>query len=507
MFASLLLASATPPKRLAVSGTHFTFAGEPVFLAGANQPWLHYGADFGNHRPTVADYCRLKNDYLQPLRDAGGHSMRFWLFVEGASGIPLYDADGMVNGTDAAGSLAEDMRKYVRLAASMDVLVTWCLWNGAVLRDPRTMAMILEPSGAKLRSFIDNALTPLVAALADEPGIGSWEIMNEPEGSVLAGASDPEPCFDTTPLKGSGAGWAQLDGHKGAHPIPMKYLQRFVAWQSAAVHAAAPAALTTVGSWNAKASSDEQGFRNYWSDRCLALAAGAPPGCSDVPPAPGTYSCAQQKSWGKCDAKANPWMAGFCCKTCFGCAAGCGRAGDGGAGRTALDFAEIHSYSANGGWDSMSPFVGRNATQYGLDKPLVIGEFPADALNGGLTETQLYEFALLGGYAGAWGWALDGRGPGGTVGNSTRIIGDGIAGVRARTGFTVGGAAPPDSCPPPPAAAPYAPQPRPACTDNPPAGNSYTCAQQKSWGKCGDPFMRGFCCRTCFGCAGILQCG
>ena len=43
--------------------------------------------------------------------------------------------------------------------------------------------------------------------------------------------------------------------------------------------------------------------------------------CSDVPP-DHRYSCAQQKSWGKCDVKANPWMAGFCCKTCFNCTAG-----------------------------------------------------------------------------------------------------------------------------------------------------------------------------------------
>lgn len=30
------------------------------------------------------------------------------------------------------------------------------------------------------------------------------------------------------------------------------------------------------------------------------------------------------KAWGKCDTAANPWMKGFCCKTCFDCAAGCG---------------------------------------------------------------------------------------------------------------------------------------------------------------------------------------
>ena len=76
--------------------------------AGANQPWLHYGSDFGNNRPSEVDFCTLKNDYLLPVQRAGGHTLRFWLFVEGSGGIPSWSADGSrVNGTDAAGSLAE----------------------------------------------------------------------------------------------------------------------------------------------------------------------------------------------------------------------------------------------------------------------------------------------------------------------------------------------------------------------------------------------------------------
>ena len=50
------------------------------------------------------------------------------------------------------------------------------------------------------------------------------------------------------------------------------------------------------------------------------------PSCADISPPPGQYTCAQQKGWGKCDVVANPWMAGFCCKTCFDCAPNCGKA-------------------------------------------------------------------------------------------------------------------------------------------------------------------------------------
>ena len=43
-----------------------------------------------------------------------------------------------------------------------------------------------------------------------------------------------------------------------------------------------------------------------------------------------------------------------------------------------------------------------------------------------------------------------------------------------------------------------------SCSDHPPPG-SYTCAQQASWGKCDQSFMRGFCCRSCHSCQGGCQ--
>lgn len=49
----------------------------------------------------------------------------------------------------------------------------------------------------------------------------------------------------------------------------------------------------------------------------------APP-CVDVAP-DAQYTCEQQAGWGKCDVKANPWMAGYCCKTCFKCDGKCGK--------------------------------------------------------------------------------------------------------------------------------------------------------------------------------------
>ena len=78
-------------------------------------------------------------------------------------------------------------------------------------------------------------------------------------------------------------------------------------------------------------------LRKTWLDEvCVRGHPGAPPpppptpgpptpGCEDErPPSSRQYSCAQQKGWGKCGES---WMKGYCCKTCFGCASGCGRLG------------------------------------------------------------------------------------------------------------------------------------------------------------------------------------
>ena len=55
---------------------------------------------------------------------------------------------------------------------------------------------------------------------------------------------------------------------------------------------------------------------------------------------------------------------------------------------------------------------------------------------------------------------------------------------------------------PPPAAARPAPTPAAAagCTDRPPP--SYSCAQQHTWGKCGEAWMAPYCARTCGRCGG-----
>lgn len=226
---------------LTVDGSRFAFDRQtPAFLNGVNQAWLQYGNDFGNNQ-SHGHFCALKETLVNTSR-SGGHAMRIWLHVEGDK-TPLWNDDGYVVGTDAAGSLIGEMRAYLRAATEVDVLVFFVLWNGAVLRNAKTKRLF--SSAPRLQSYVDKVLKPMAASLATEPALGGWEIMNEPEGSVAAGMRDDEPCFDTMALAGTGAGWAQP-----TDPIPMQQLLAFVGVQAAAIHEVSPGALVTIGSWS-----------------------------------------------------------------------------------------------------------------------------------------------------------------------------------------------------------------------------------------------------------------
>ena len=180
--------------------------------------------------------------------------------------------------------------------------------------------------------------------------------MNEPEGSVDTSIKNSEPCFDTTGLQGTGAGWT---GSK----IPIQYLQRFANKLASAIKTTDPKALVTIGSWSERASTNEFGYYNYWSDECLKKAGGKDNGV--------------------------------------------------------FDFYQIHCYSYNNKYASTQPFL-QKASAYKLDKPLVVGEFNVEAGNPPPfnDNTEQYKYLYDNGYQGAWEWGMK-DGCGGCDGTAT----------------------------------------------------------------------------------------
>lgn len=310
-----LLTGLTAGQRfLAVENGEFRLNEEKVFLSGMNLAWHNFGMDFGDGRYTCCNGAALE-DYLRQVSEAGGNSMRIWLHC-GGDNTPAFDTLGYVMGTDYANTMTSDLATFLDVAYQYDVLVFIVLWNGAVLPNSFLVDMFYDDS--KLQSYIDKALVPMVTGLQDKVALGGWEIINEPEGLVYTGQSNSNPCFDTTPLTGSGAGWVNTF-------TPMENLLRFINLQTSAIKQADPKVLVTLGSWNERAQTDSFNYRNYYTDSCLIAAGGMSDGV--------------------------------------------------------IDFQQMHTYAWDEAFSDTSPFSQSNPA-YQLSKPNVIGEFSQDGGDG-----------------------------------------------------------------------------------------------------------------------------
>ena len=119
-------------------------------------------------------------DVLVATNKAGGNAVRVWVHADSAN-TPIFTEDGYVASSDSKGTLIADIRRYLRWAQELNLLVVLCLWNAAVLPNSRGAYGLIADASAdssgrancsRLQSYIERVLTPLVSALADEPALG-----------------------------------------------------------------------------------------------------------------------------------------------------------------------------------------------------------------------------------------------------------------------------------------------------------------------------------------------
>jgi hypothetical protein len=314
------MAQDAPPNRL-------NYNGQDLFLSGINLAWINFARDlrtFDEPRFVAA---------LDEIQTAKGNSLRWWLHTDGRVS-PVYGEDGMVTGLGE--NDIETIRRALDLAYERGILLDLCLWSHDMMNEsngvPTEFNRLLIEDPAYTQAYIDNALTPLVTALAGHPGIATWEIFNEPEGTT-----------DTF-------GWTDVR-------TTMPHIQQFVNLLAGVIHRADPTALVTNGSWNFQVLTDVDGMFNYYTDERLIEAGGDPDGT--------------------------------------------------------LDFYSVHYYPEYFD-ETTSPFH-NPASHWDLDKPIVVGEFPAAGLRdigfGYLPRrslaysVQTYPYLFENGYAGALAWA------------------------------------------------------------------------------------------------------
>ncbi|XP_012938873.1 mannan endo-1,4-beta-mannosidase [Aplysia californica] len=258
---------------------------------------------------------------------------------------PAFNDQGFVIGPDKQGTMLDDMKDMLDTAKKYNILVFPCLWNAAVNQDSHNRLNGLIKDPHKLQSYLDKALKPMVNHVKGHPALGGWDLMNEPEGMMIPDVHNESSCYDTTALKNSGAGWAEKK-------YLYKDMLRFFNWQAAAIKTTDSGALVTMGVWNPKSNTDHFNMNNHYSDFCLRKAGGRQKGV--------------------------------------------------------FDFYQFHSYSWQGKWDEVAPFT-HKASDYGLHKPIVVGEF-WEQDGGGMDIIEMFKYVYNNGYAGAWSWHLVQRG-------------------------------------------------------------------------------------------------
>jgi hypothetical protein len=275
---------------------------------------------------------------------AGGNTLRWWIHTDGTTTPEWGVADGARTVTGPGGSFIADMRRALDIAAEQHVFIVPSLWSFDMLRDNEERH---PPVRDNYRLLSDDAVLDSYIAAALVPMVRG--LNGHPALLAWELFNEPENMTEA---------WFREDKAFYGGEVPtLARLQRVQAKLAAAIHRTAAerheVALVTTGSKSmGKYNSDAAGGINlYRDDRLIAAADGDP-------------------------------LATF-------------------------DFYEPHYYDNEGDRGAWSPFHHR-ASYWGVDKPIVIGEFfaqePLDLLGEIIQPKDMCQRLVDYGYAGGWPW-------------------------------------------------------------------------------------------------------
>lgn len=197
---------------------------------------------------------------------AGGRVVRWWFHTNGTV-TPGYGANGMVQSLPQ--SHIDGVTSILNAAHAAGVAVNISLWSFDMLQGTENIPAATLTNNQNLltveanrNAYVENYLTPLVAALKGNPGLYSYEIFNEPEGM----------------LPTSQGGWTTASGDAGLS-VSLNAIQTTVNVFAAAIHNADPTALVTSAAQTFQYCSKV--FADNYSNSALQSAGGMTNGTLD----------------------------------------------------------------------------------------------------------------------------------------------------------------------------------------------------------------------------------
>jgi hypothetical protein len=221
--------------------------GKDYYINGINVPWNKFGSDVGTHYEWGALYSpSFFTMFFQACQNYGVNCVRLWIHCDGRTS-PEFDNNGNVTGQDT--NFFSNFDDIFRIAAANNVMIQPCLWSFDMTKDFTSTAgkyaglhASLIQDTNKTRSYINNALIPMVKRYANTCNLFAWEIINEPEWSISGPGNTVQLVSDAE-------------------------MERFCAMIAEAIHLNS-GKMVTVGSACLKWCSSNQppAAANYWCD-------------------------------------------------------------------------------------------------------------------------------------------------------------------------------------------------------------------------------------------------